>query len=119
MDYVSFRIAFWNDPSVVEMAFRERYVFDYLITSPLLKLCGCYEITEKQIAYHTGLDEQSVHFAMVELADTHKRIFPFLIGYFLPFFDVSTTKPQSINSWIYLSGSSTYSIKWWLFGFPS
>jgi len=101
MDYVSFRIAFWNDPSVVEMAFRERYVFDYLITSPLLKLCGCYEITEKQIAYHTGLDEQSVHFAMVELADTHKRI-----GY-----DEETHEVFIINfpKWNWINSSTFYS----------
>lgn len=73
-DYRPVWTRFWNDPLILQMKANERYIYHYLLDSPLSKLCGIYEISIPQISYHTGLENQTIYFALKELADTYQRI---------------------------------------------
>jgi len=51
---------FWDDSFVQEINPSEKLLFLYLLTNPLTNLLGVYEITEKRIAFDTGLNLETI-----------------------------------------------------------
>lgn len=51
---------FWDDNYIVELKPEEKLLFLYLITNALTDICGIYEVSEKRIAYDTGIDSLSI-----------------------------------------------------------
>ena len=47
---------FWDDAYITSLEPMERYLFLYLITNPLTKLSGIYELQLRRIVFDTGLD---------------------------------------------------------------
>lgn len=66
---------FWTDGKVVDdFSPDERYCYLYILTNPHTNLCGCYEISMKQIAYETGLDLKKVRELISRLERVHDVI---------------------------------------------
>jgi len=49
--------SFWTDSYIETLTKDERLLFIYLLTNPLCNIAGMYEITNKRIAYETGITE--------------------------------------------------------------
>lgn len=50
-----FHMSFWTDPKIEEFTAEEKYLYMFLLTTPLTNLCGCYEISYKKIEDFTGV----------------------------------------------------------------
>jgi len=51
---------FWDDPYIVELCPEYKLLFLYMLTNPLTRLSGIYEISEKRITFDTGLSIETV-----------------------------------------------------------
>ena len=51
---------FWTDNYIVDKDPVEKLLFLYLLTNPLTNIIGIYEISIKQIAFDTGIDQDMV-----------------------------------------------------------
>lgn len=59
--YRNVSMNFWLDAKVVdEFTPEDRYFMLYLLTNPLTNLCGCYEISVKQMCRDTGYNEETI-----------------------------------------------------------
>lgn len=59
--YRNISMSFWTDTKVVDTFTPEdKYVYLYCMTNPHTNLCGCYEISIKQMAQETGYNEDAV-----------------------------------------------------------
>lgn len=95
--YRHISMAFWTDPKVVDdMTPEDRYIYLYCMTNPHTNICGCYEISIKQIARETGYNEDSVLHVLRRLDETHD-----LIRY------CSATKELLILNWHRYNWAST------------
>lgn len=53
--YRNIQMSFWTDSKVSgQFSPNEKLMYLYLMTNPHTNLCGCYEISKKQIAFETG-----------------------------------------------------------------
>lgn len=53
--YRNISMDFWTDSKVVDdFTPEDRYIYLYCMTNPHTNLCGCYEVSIKQIANETG-----------------------------------------------------------------
>lgn len=58
-DFIS--MDFWTDSKVVDdFTPEDRYIYLYCMTNPHTNLCGCYEVSIKQIANETGYNNDTV-----------------------------------------------------------
>ena len=73
--YRSIQMSFWTDPKVID-AFtpEDKYFYLYLMTNPHTNLCGCYEISERQIEYETGYTKKTIDKLMDRMCKVHKVI---------------------------------------------
>lgn len=63
---------FWTDSKVADdFSADDRYLYIYLLTSPYNNICGCYEISIKQMSKHTGMSERRCESALRRLEETH------------------------------------------------
>ncbi len=51
---------FWDDNYIVELDPTEKLLFLYLLTNPLVKISGVYEISLKRITFDTGIEQDMV-----------------------------------------------------------
>lgn len=59
--YRNVQMSFWTDTKIMDdFAPEEKYIYLYLLTNPHTNLCGCYEISLKQMAYETGMTAAKV-----------------------------------------------------------
>ena len=59
--YRSISMSFWTDSKVVDdFTPEDRYFYLYLFTNPHTNLCGCYEISKRQMAYETGYSKETI-----------------------------------------------------------
>lgn len=59
--YRNIRLSFWTDPKIVdEFDLEEKYFFLYLLTNPHTNLCGCYQISFRQIADESSLPADQI-----------------------------------------------------------
>lgn len=55
------QMSFWTDTKICdEFSPNEKYMYLYLMTNPHTNLCGCYEVSIRQIVFETGLDKRTV-----------------------------------------------------------
>lgn len=54
-------MSFWTDPKVDDdFTPEDKYFYLYLLTNPHTNLCGCYEISMRQMVRETGYNEDTV-----------------------------------------------------------
>ena len=54
-------MSFWTDSKVVDdFTPEDKFFYLYLITNPHTNLCGCYEVSLKQMANETGYNEDTI-----------------------------------------------------------
>ena len=57
----SIHLTFWTDSKVDDdFTPEDKYFYLYLLTNPHTNLCGCYEISTKQMIRETGYNEDTV-----------------------------------------------------------
>ena len=73
--YRNVAMSFWTDSKIVDdFTPEERYLYLYLFTNPHTNLCGCYEISTKQIADETGYGVAKVRNILSNLECKHDVI---------------------------------------------
>lgn len=64
--------SFWTDGKIVDDFLPEdKYLYLYCLTNPHTNLCGCYEVSIKQIADETGYDRDTVKRVLQRLNEVH------------------------------------------------
>jgi len=59
--YRNISMNFWTDSKIVDdFTPEDRYIYIYCLTGPHSNLCGCYEVSIKQIANETGYSTDTV-----------------------------------------------------------
>jgi hypothetical protein len=70
--YRNVSMGFWTGSKVVDnFTPEDRYIYLYCITNPHTNLCGCYEISIRQIANETGYDTVTVDRLLKRLDRIH------------------------------------------------
>lgn len=55
------QVSFWTDPKVAdEFTPQEKYFYLYLLTNPHTNLCGCYELSVRQMCIETGYSSEDI-----------------------------------------------------------
>lgn len=71
--YRNIQMAFWTDIKVVDdFTPEDKFFYLYLLTNPHTNLCGCYEISVKQMADETGYSRDTVEKLLKRFAEVHK-----------------------------------------------
>lgn len=71
--YRTVHISFWSDSKVVDdFSPEDKYFFIYLLTNPHTNLCGCYEISLKQMADETGYSKETISKLIERFQFIHK-----------------------------------------------
>lgn len=71
-NYRNISMDFWQDSKVVDdFTPEDRYMYLYCMTNPHTNLCGCYEVSIKQIANETGYNSDSVERLLKRLDSAH------------------------------------------------
>ena len=74
-NYRNISMDFWQDSKVVDdFTPEDRYIYLYCMTNPHTNLCGCYEVSIKQIANETGYNSDSVERLLKRLDNAHNVI---------------------------------------------
>lgn len=74
-NYRNISMNFWTDSKIVdEFTPEDKYIYLYVMTNPHTNLCGCYEISVRQIASETGYNADSVERCLKRLDQTHDVI---------------------------------------------
>ena len=58
--YRQLHTTFWDDPLILDLTPEQKYFYIYLLTNPNVKQCGIYEISIRQITYHTGYNKETI-----------------------------------------------------------
>lgn len=73
--YRNVSMTFWTDSKIVDdFSPEDKYFYLYLLTNPHTNLCGCYEISMKQIADEMGYGVQKVKGLVKKLEKEHDVI---------------------------------------------
>lgn len=68
-------MAFWTDSKVVDdFTPEDKYIYLYCMTNPHTNLCGCYEVSIKQIVNETGYNDDTVKRLLMRLDQAHNVI---------------------------------------------
>lgn len=71
--YRTISINFWTDVKVDdEFTPEDKYFFLYLLTNPHTNICGCYEISIKQMGRETGYNEETIKRLLKRMETQHK-----------------------------------------------
>lgn len=70
--YRTVHISFWTDPKVDDdFTPEDKYFYLYLLTNPHTNICGCYEISMKQMVRETGYNEDTVKRLLQRMETVH------------------------------------------------
>lgn len=70
--YRNISLSFWTDSKVDERFTPEdKYFYLYLLTNPHTTLCGCYEISKKQMSNETGYNTDTIGRLLSRFRDEH------------------------------------------------
>ena len=70
--YRSIHSTFWTDSKVVDdFTPEDKLFYLYLMTNPHTSICGCYEISIKQMADETGYSKETVEKLIDRMMNTH------------------------------------------------
>lgn len=73
--YRQIYLTFWTDTKVVnDFTPEDKYFYLYLMTNPHTNLCGCYEVSVKQMSWETGYNEDTISHLLERFASVHKII---------------------------------------------
>ena len=73
--YRTVHISFWTDPKVDDdFTPEDKYFYLYLLTNPHTNICGCYEISMKQMVRETGYNEDTVKRLLNRMEYVHNVI---------------------------------------------
>ena len=73
--YRSVLMSFWTDTKVIDdFTPEDRYFYLYLFTNPHTNLCGCYEISKKQVADEMGYSRETVENLLKRFEEVHNVI---------------------------------------------
>ena len=73
--YRNIHLSFWQDTKVTDdFSPEDRYFYLYLLTNPHTNLCGCYEISVKQMANEMGYDVKKVNKLIDRFSSFHNLI---------------------------------------------
>lgn len=71
--YRNVQMTFWTDSKVVDdFSPEDRYFYLYLLTNPHTNLCGCYEVSSKQMAIECGYKDDVVKKLLKRMQEEHK-----------------------------------------------
>ena len=66
-------ITFWTDPKIVDdFTPEDKYFYLYLLTNPHTNLCGCYEVSFKQMSDELGYNKETVEKLIIRFHEVHK-----------------------------------------------
>ena len=89
--------SFWDDSKVVDdFTPEDKYIYLYCMTNPHTNLCGCYEVSIKQIANETGYNEDTIKRLLMRMDREHN-----VIRY------SSITKELLVLNWFRYNGSTS------------
>lgn len=64
-------VTFWTDPKVVDdFTPEDKYFYVYLLTNPHTNLCGCYEVSMKQMSDELGYNKETIE----KLIDRFRKV---------------------------------------------
>ena len=73
--YRAIQITFWTDAKVSDnFTPEDKYFYLYLLTNPHTNLCGCYEISIRQMAIETGYSKETIERLLLRFRNVHKII---------------------------------------------
>lgn len=73
--YRNIHLSFWQDTKVTDdFTPEDRYFYLYLLTNPHTNLCGCYEISVKQMSNEMGYDVKKVNKLIDRFSSFHNLI---------------------------------------------
>lgn len=73
--YRNIQVSFWNDSKIIDnFTPEDKYFYLYLFTNPHTNLCGCYEVSIRQIALETGYGAETIERLIERFKDVHKVI---------------------------------------------
>ena len=73
--YRNIQMSFWTDPKIADdFTPDDKLFYLYLMTNPHTKLCGCYEISIKQISDETGYTRERTEKLLDRLEKNHKVV---------------------------------------------
>ena len=68
-------MTFWTDATIADdFTPEDKYFYLYLFTNPHTNLCGCYEISRKQMALETGYSPDTINQLLDRFEKVHKVI---------------------------------------------
>lgn len=73
--YRNIALSFWTDRKIdEEFTPEDKYFYLYLLSNPHTNICGCYEITLKQMSNETGYTESKIKHLLEKLEKVHNVI---------------------------------------------
>ena len=73
--YRNISMNFWTDTKIVDdFTPEDKYFMLYCLTNPQTNLCGCYEISIKQMARDTGYNEEAISTLLDRFSEVYKVI---------------------------------------------
>lgn len=71
--YRNVHVTYWTDGKVVDdFSPEDKYFYIYLLTNPHTNLCGCYEITLKQMSDELGYNKETIEKLIERFHSVHK-----------------------------------------------
>ena len=68
-------VTFWTDTKVVDdFTPEDKYFFVYLLTNPHTNLCGCYEVSMKQMSDELGYNKETIEKMIERFHKIHQVI---------------------------------------------
>lgn len=72
-NYRNIHMSFWTDAKVVDdFTTEDRYMYLWCLTNPHTNLCGCYEVSIKQMANETGHSPEMAEHILKRLEEAHQ-----------------------------------------------
>jgi len=69
------QLSFWTDSKIVDdFTPEDRYFYLYLMTNPHTNVCGCYEISTKQMSDETGYSKETIEKLINRMMGLHKVV---------------------------------------------
>ena len=73
--YRTISLSFWTDSKIVdEFSPEDKYFYLYLLTNPHTNLCGCYEISKKQMINELGYSLDNINILLERFEKNYKLI---------------------------------------------
>lgn len=73
--YRNVQLSFWTDSKISDdFTPEDKYFYLYLLTNPHTNLCGCYELSIRQMSNDTGYSKDSVEKLIDRMQNVHKVI---------------------------------------------